>query len=986
MRWFFLISFILCKTIDVKNKVKITCTLFLLFSCSLFAQKNYTQYVDPLIGTGGHGHTYPGAVLPHGMVQLSPDTRLEGWDGCSGYHYSDSYIYGFTHTHLSGTGCSDYGDILLMPMNGNPSPDNRIYGSKFSHSNEKAAAGFYSVKLDDDNILAELTSTTRVGFHKYSFSSARDATVILDLKHRDEVLESSIRIVSDRSISGLRRSKAWADNQYVYFIIEFSVPFTKYGIWENDVLSKETKDASGKNLKAFFQFASGSVMVKAAISGVSTDGAQKNLAAELPGWDFAKVKADAAKQWNRELSKIDVASSDKKQLRTFYTALYHTMVVPNVNMDVDGRYRGRDNKIHTAQGFTNYSVFSLWDTYRGAHPLYTIIDQKRTIDYIRSFLAQYKEGGRLPVWELSGCETDCMIGYHSVPVIVDAYMKGLNQFDAKLALEAMKKSATWNHLGLPALMERGVLEMDDEHESVSKTLEYAYDDWCIAQFAKRLGSQQDYINYIRRAQAYKNLFNLQTGFMRPRKNGNWLSPFDPREVNNNFTEANSWQYSFYMPQDVNGYLELIGGRKRMEEKLDGLFSENSQTTGREQSDITGLIGQYAHGNEPSHHIAYLYNFTGAAYKTQAMVHRIMNEMYHDAPDGLAGNEDCGQMSAWYVLSALGFYPVTPGTTDFIIGTPLFPAATVQLENGRSFAVSATGISAANFYVQSVSLNNAAHNRSYLSYFDIVKGGRMNFRMGSKPSSFGKTGMPVTAIDENLIVLNPVIDGGPISFTGIKKVHIYTNQADAAYYYTTDGSLPNTSSKKYSSELVFDTSVTIKAVAVHKNGEASYISTARFMKRPNNWTIKLNTQFEQQYDGGGAPGLIDGITGSANWRKGNWQGYQKTPMDAEIDMQEAGTISKLTVGFLQDVGAWIVAPKQLVVEISTDGKKFIQVYSGENFLAIEDKKVQVKHVEASFTPVQARYIRVKAIQYGKLPAWHEGAGGDTHIFVDEISIK
>lgn len=973
----------------VKKRSLIIIPVFLFFCFDLWAQKNYTQYVDPMIGTGGHGHTYPGAVVPHGMVQLSPDTRLEGWDGCSGYHYSDNYIYGFTHTHLSGTGCSDYGDILLMPVNGTPSPDNKVYGSKFSHGNEKATAGYYSVKLEDDNILAELTATTRVGFHKYTFSSPANAHIILDLKHRDEVIESSIKIINDHTVAGLRRSKAWATDQYIYFVIEFSVPFNASDIWVDDRLLVDGKDEHGKNLKAFFSFNKlnkGVVMAKVALSGVSTEGAMKNLKAELAGWDFAKVKADAEKQWNKELGKIEVNSNDKKQLRTFYTALYHTAIVPNINQDVDGQYRGRDSQVHTAKGFTNYSVFSLWDTYRAAHPLYTVIDQKRTLDYIRSFLAQYKEGGRLPVWELSGCETDCMIGYHSVPVIVDAYMKGLDQFDTKLALEAMKKSATWDHLGLPALMDHGFLEMDDEHESVSKTLEYAYDDWCIAQFAKKLGYELDYINYIKRAQSYKNLFNLQTGFMRPRKNGNWLSPFDPREVNNNFTEANSWQYSFYMPHDVMGYLDLVGGRKYLEEKLDELFNENSQTTGRQQSDITGLIGQYAHGNEPSHHIAYLYNFTGAAYKTQAMVHRIMNEMYHDAPDGLAGNEDCGQMSAWYIMSALGFYPVTPGTTDFIIGTPLFPSAVIHLENGKAFTIAAKNISADNFYIQSASLNNKDHNRSYLSYFDIVKGGRMDFMMGARPSVFGKTGMPVTAITEHLIVHNPVIDGGPMSFTGTKKVFIYTNQAGVSYYYTTDGSLPNASSKKYSGDLFFDSSVTIKAIAISKNGESSFVTTAVFMKRPNNWTIKLNSPYEQQYDGGGAAGLIDGISGSTNWRKGNWQGYQKTDMNAEIDMQEVKTFSKVTAGFLQDVGAWIVAPRQLIVEVSTDGKQFTQVFSGENFLPVEDKKVQVRKVVASFNPVSARYVRVRALQYGQLPSWHEGAGGDTHIFVDEIQLQ
>ncbi|NOT94585.1 GH92 family glycosyl hydrolase [Ferruginibacter sp.] len=961
--------------------------IFILNYALLFSQKNFVQYVNPFIGTGGHGHTYPGAVLPHGMVQLSPDTRLEGWDGCSGYHYSDNYIYGFTHTHLSGTGCSDYGDILLMPMAGEPSGDNKIYGSKFSHANEKATAGFYSVQLDDDNILAELTTTTRVGFHKYTFPSSAKNNVIIDLKHRDEVLESSLMILNNHTIAGLRRSKAWADNQYVYFVIEFSVPFTKNGIWADDSLQAERTLGveNCKNLKGFFEFNSKMVMAKVAISGVSIEGAQKNLRTELPGWNFEKVKADAVKIWDKELNKIEVSSNDKNQLNIFYTALYHTMVVPNINMDVDRQYRGRDNKIHTATDFTNYSVFSLWDTHRGAHPLYTIIDQKRTIDYIRSFLAQYKEGGRLPVWELSGCETDCMIGYHSVPVIVDAYMKGLNKFNTKLALEAMKKSSTWNHLGLPALIDHGFLEQDDEHESVSKTLEYAYDDWCIAQFAKKLGDDAAYAMYIKRAQSYKNMLDLQTGFMRPRKNGNWVSPFDAREVNNSFTEANSWQYSFYMPQDVDGYMQMIGGKEKLEQKLDALFKEPQQTTGRDQADITGLIGQYAHGNEPSHHIAYLYNFAGKAHKTQEKIHQIVNEMYHNAPDGLEGNEDCGQMSAWYVLSVLGFYPVTPGTTNYIVGTPLFSNATFHLENGKTFTINANNISNKNFYIQSALLNNKNYKRSYLSYFDIVKGGNINFMMGTIPSSFGAVDYPSTAITDNKIVLNPVIDGGAVSFKKDKTVKIYSYQPGVNIYYSLDGTRPNALSKKYTKTFTIDSTVTVKAIAINEKGELSYITTAGYFKMDNNWSVKLNTLSEPQYDGGGAEGLIDGIYGSANWRKGNWMGFQKTNMEAVIDLNETKTITKLTAGFLQDTRAWIVVPKQLIISVSADGINYTQVYSGENFLAIDDLNVQVKNVTASFTPVTAKYLKVKAVQYGKLPAWHEGAGGDTHIFIDEIKV-
>jgi len=972
----------------MKNKILSLCSIFLLSSVILLAQKNLVQYVDPFIGTGGHGHTYPGATMPHGMVQLSPDTRLDGWDGCGGYHYSDNYIYGFTHTHLSGTGVSDYGDILLMPMTGEPSPDNKIYGSKFSHANEKASPGFYSVKLDDENIAAELTATTRVGFHRYKFNGSDDNSILVDLKHRDEVIESSLKIINLRTIVGLRRSKAWAENQYVYFVIEFSKPFVEAGFWKNDTLlsSGTSGIQNSKNIKAFFKFESSVVMAKVALSAVSIEGAQNNLAKELPGWDFDKTKKDAEKIWNDELSSIEVSSNDTKQLRNFYTALYHTAIVPNINQDVDGQYRGRDNQIHTASGFTNYSVFSLWDTYRGTHPLYTIIDQKRTLDYIKSFLVQYQQGGRLPVWELSSCETNCMIGYHSVPVIVDAYNKGINQFDTKLALEAMKKSATWNHLGLPALMDHGFLEMDDEHESVSKTLEYAYDDWCIAQFAKALGNMDDYNNYIKRAQSYKNIFDVQTGFMRPRKNGNWLSPFDPREVNNNFTEANSWQYSFYTPQDINGYIEMIGGRKKMEEKLDKLFTENSKTTGRDQSDITGLIGQYAHGNEPSHHIAYLYNFTGAAFKTQAMVHRILNEMYHDTPDGLEGNEDCGQMSAWYVLSALGFYPVTPGTTDYIIGSPLFSTATINLENGKSFTIKADAVNNKNFYIQTAKLNDSLQTKSYISHFDIEKGGNLQFTMGAAPSTFGSLNFPTTAITDNLIVLNPVIDGGAISFKDAKTVKIVSAQKGVSFYYTIDGSTPLKTSKKYIAPILVNNSVTIKAIAVNAKGESSFVTTANYKKTTHNWLINLNTAYESQYDGGGLNGLIDDIRGEADWRKGNWQGYQKTDMDVVIDLLKPTPVSIVTIGLLQDTRAWIVLPKQIIIETSVDGKQYNQVYSGENFLPIEDLNAQVKNVEAVFTAVPARYVRIKAFQFGKLPAWHEGAGGDTHIFADEIMIK
>ncbi len=964
--------------------------LLLLSVNQLAAQPDFTKYADPFIGTGGHGHTYPGAVLPHGMVQLSPDTRLSGWDGCGGYHYSDSFIYGFTHTHLSGTGCSDYGDVLLMPMSGKPSPDNKVYGSAFSHATEKASPGYYEVQLQDDNILVRLTATERVGFHQYTFSNDDPAAIILDLQHRDEVLASSLRVVNGNTVTGLRRSKAWATNQYVYFAIQFSVDFSQYGIWQNDTLlpHKLSKVDNSKNLKAFFQFDQLSkrlVMAKVAISGVSEAGALKNLKAELPGWDFEAVRQAAQKKWAAELGKIEVTGGSPQQLRNFYTALYHTAVVPCINMDVDGRYRGRDNAIHTAKGFTNYSVFSLWDTYRAAHPLYTIIDRKRTLDYIQSFLTQYKEGGRLPVWELSGCETDCMIGYHSVPVIVDAYVKGIKGFDAALALEAMQKSATWNHLGLPALMDHGYVEKDDEHESVSKTLEYAYDDWCIAQMARLQGKENVYQTFARRSQSWKNLLDTETGFMRPRKNGGWLTPFDPYEVNNNFTEGNSWQYAFYVPHDMYHYIEMLGGPAKLEQRLDSLFGTTSRMTGLELPDITGLIGQYAHGNEPSHHIAYLYNFAGNPGKAQKILRYIMDSLYSDTPDGLTGNEDCGQMSAWYVLSAMGFYPVTPGTTDYITGSPLFPAVRIHLENGKSFTIEAEGAGVGNCYVQSMQFNGKPYEQSWFSHTDLAKGGKLQFQMDNRPASFGTRNPPVTKLAAAPIVTSPVITADEPAFKKSTAVRINSAQKDAQYYFTTDGTAPGVFAQKYEGPFVIDKTVTIRAVAINR-ADRSGEARALLYKAPNDWSIQLQTPCERQYAGGGNEALIDGVRGSVNWRKGNWQGWQKADMAVVIDLQQVRAVKKVTIGFLQDVGAWIVLPGEVLVETSADGKNYIAYAAGKDFLPVEDKQPQVKNIAFVKSGVQTRYIRITARQYGKLPAWHEGAGGDTHIFCDEIMVE
>jgi len=972
--------------------------LFPIFGMNVFGQADYAAFVNPFIGTGGHGHTYPGATVPHGMVQLSPDTRLTGWDGCSGYHYSDHFIYGFSHTHLSGTGVSDYGDILLMPGCGDPSFDNKKYGSTFSHNNEQATAGYYSVHLDDDDIDVELTATERVGMHRYTFNRSNNY-VIIDLLHRDEVLASSLKVEDSITVSGMRRSRGWATNQYVYFVARFSKPIISYGLWKDDKLQPGISEFEGKNLKGYFRFnplAGTELMVKVALSPVSVEGARKNLNAELSGWDFNRVRESAKSKWNEELGKIDVKSTDTTKLRIFYTALYHTAIVPNINMDVDGSYRGRDNQIHKATGFTYYSVFSLWDTYRAAHPLYTIIDAPRTIDYIKTFLAQYRQGGRLPVWELASCETDCMIGYHSIPVIWDAYAKGINQFDTLLAFEAMKKSATWNHFGLPAYREKHLIEVSDETESVSKTLEYAYDDWCISMYAKKMGYRSDYLNYINRAQYYKNMLNLRTGFMQPRDNGGWLSGFDPREVNNNFTEANSWQYSFSFQQDIGGYMKMRGGPAGLEKMLDALFTAPEQTTGRDQSDITGLIGQYAHGNEPSHHIILMYDHAGKADKAQYYVHKVMSEFYKDAPDGLIGNEDCGQMSAWYVLNALGFYPVTPGDNRYFIGTPSFPLVEISLPEGRSFVINSPYVSDTNYYIQDAFISTTASlmpkklMRPYITHEEIAGGGLVTFMMGNKPSGFLNIPVdePAVLADRSApsLVLNPIIDGGARSFRDKKIVNIVSQQKGDRIFYTLDGSVPTKHANLFKTAFRINKSAIVNARAYNAKGDSGSVSVAKYVKVDNNWSVSYLSDYEPQYSAGGKNALIDGIEGDVDWRKGFWQGFQGSDAMFTLDLGKLQTVNEISIGFLQDTRAWIVLPASLNVEYSVDGKKFTSLYHGEKFVPIEDLQPQIMRFNLPFAPVKARYLRFNAAQFGKLPAWHEGAGGRSHIFIDEINVK
>jgi len=975
---------------------KIILLFFFLTSINIvvFTQnKDYTAYVNPFIGTGGHGHTYPGATAPFGMVQLSPDTRLTGWDGCSAYHYSDQIIYGFSHTHLSGTGCSDYGDILLMPVSGAVDLKNYAYTSSFSHKNEKARPGYYSVKLDKHKIQVELTATQRAGMHKYVFEEPGQNSVVLDLVHRDMVLDSYVEFVSNTKIRGMRTSRAWAKNQVVYFEIQFSQPFAKYGLCELDSLGNIVRitknNASGKRVKAYFTFeGQKEIYVKIGLSATSVDGASMNLNEEIPGWNFTAVYEKTKSDWNKELGKIEIKGGNKDQLSTFYTALYHCMITPNIYSDVDGKYRGRDMKVHEAKDFDYYTVFSLWDTYRAEHPLLTLIDRKRTNDFVNTFVQQYIQGGRLPVWELSSNETFCMIGYHAVPVIYDAFAKGIKSYNTAKAYEAMKTSAMSDDFGLKFLKQYGYIPGDKEHESVSKTLEYAYDDWCIAQMAKALGKTDDYKKFIKRAQFYKNIFDRQTGFMRPKMNGAWQTPFDPAEVTFQYTEANAWQYSFYVPQDISGLIHLYGGKDNMATKLDELFNTKQQLTGREQSDITGLIGQYAHGNEPSHHMAYLYNYLNQPWKTQQLCHKIMATLYHDKPDGLCGNEDCGQMSAWYVLSALGLYQVCPGNTQFAIGTPLFDEAVIHLENGNTFTIKAKKAYAKKYYIQSATLNEQPYNKSFLTYEDIIRGGTLDFVMGTKPNKLRGSAdgdISVTAINDHLLLPVPYVTHTSKTFTDSIVIELKNILSGTVIYYTTDGTQPDKTKTKYEGPFTIKETAKIKAVSYNPAYDASYVMVSDFIKINLNRKINLLSRYSSQYTGGGDNALIDGIRGGENFRLGEWQGYDSVDFEAVVDLGGKQIINKISTGFLQDIGSWIWMPVYVEYSVSDDGVDFVKVADIKNTVPINDYKCTIQDL-TSDVKTEGRYIKVKAYNIGTIPEWHLGAGYSGWIFVDEIMIE
>ena len=956
----------------------------LLYSC----ESGYSRYVNPLVGTDGHGHTYPGAIVPFGQIQPGPDTRLEGWDGCSCYHYSDDTLYGFSHTHLNGTGCEDYGDILLMPVVAegktfrfsSDMPQSE-FCSSFSHRGEKARPGYYRVVLDRSRVMVELTATDRVACHRYTFPGRGPKGFVVDLRHRDKVISAGFnrpKASADgthpfpvgTTLTGWRESNAWNPDQWCYFALQCSEPIVDIQYFDG-----------GKKALVILPDDSKEAEVYVSISGVDAEGAAKNLATRQDRV-FAAMRNDARQLWEQALGKIAVEGGSREERGNFYTALYHCYTSPYLWSDVDGRYRAMNDSIYTSNQPV-YTVFSLWDTYRTLHPLMAIIEPERTEEWINTMMLQYETGGELTMWELAAHETHCMIGYHACPVILTAQEAGLldkwTPARRMALLEAMVTTSNRTDAH-QSYAQQGYLDSKLDNETVSKTLEYAFDDWCIARYAfnemNRNGKpdtnaryryfNEVYDTYMRRAQSWQNVMDPD-GFMHARRNGGFVTPFNPTEVNNHFTEANSWQYSTYVPHDVPGWIAQMGGKAKAEAFLDSLFNTSSETTGREQSDITGMIGQYAHGNEPSHHAAYLYAWLGATDKLDHVVHEILDDLYSTKPDGLCGNEDCGQMSAWYVMSAMGFYPVIPGSGEYVTVTPLFDRITIH--TGK----------------EDIVINKSDWQPGM--FWD-----GKSFSPRSKtlfPEALRTPPAPVFSDwqqcfkDSLFVTLSArlIVKGAPENHESV--------DGKSVIYYTLDGRTPDTNSYRYTAPILVNRDITINAVAYNPaTGRYSPVVSQTLTRFIADKQLRYITKPAPQYSENGPDGLIDRLYGTPNFRIGGWQGWP-TDMEVVIDLLSSKTLTSVSVDCLDNMRAWIFFPKRIEVSISSDGKTFRPWAQLDNteFAAVRERQEEsVQHKFTCHGPyATARYVRVKAINYGKMPEWHISSGEQAWLFVDEIEV-
>lgn len=831
----------------MKQKFIFLCFLALIIGCQKNLQKKTIDYIDPFIGTGFHGHTYPGATTPNGAVQLSPDTRTGNWDACSGYHYSDSTIIGFSHTHLSGTGCADLGDILFHPTTKNIQLNSNKYiftPLSFSHSNEQASAGYYAVNFKEEDIKAELTATKYAGLHRYTFGKDKIAKIIIDHSHllENEVIDmASLNVNGKNEVSGMRRTQGWVTNQYVYFVAQFSKNFKTAQLVNNGKIRKLGSKTEGGNIQLILDFGKSDatpIVIKVGLSIVSEENARQNLLHDVKDFDFDAVHQSTRKTWENALSDIIIEGGTEAQRKNFYTAQYHTKIVPNTVNDANGAYRRHNMEIASVKNEARYSTFSLWDTFRAWHPLMTLTDTKYVNEMINSLLemAEFSENKELPVWPLSAGETRTMIGYHAASVIGDAYMKGIKNYDVEKAYQLMKHASNINKKGSDYYLKYGFIPSNIKRESVSCVLEYAYTDWVIAQMAKDLGKKNDYEEYSKRSFNYINVFDGHTKFFRGKQiDRNWETNFNEFAPGRSYTEATAWQYRFFVPHDVKGMIQLFGGVESFTKELDKLFTLKPEVHG-DMVDISGLLGQYAHGNEPSHHMAYLYNYVGQPWKTQEMTRLLLKKMYTPIPEGIIGNEDCGQMSAWYILSSLGIYAVAPGSNEFLLTTPLFDKATMRLANGKKLVISANN-PAENTYIDKVLLNGVEIKNNYITYAQIMQGGKLAFILNSKPNKQRGT-QEITfpySMTKKKVVSVPYTTRYLNLFENRIKVDLASATKGAEIYYTLNGGTPSKQSIKYLNPILLSKTTTIKAIAYKKGFNESRIfeikATKAVLKNP-----------------------------------------------------------------------------------------------------------------------------------------------------------
>lgn len=980
---------------SIRFRIYIPALIYLLFSCTA-KERQYTQYVDPFIGTGGsgwsEGRCIPGPMLPYGMVQLSPEVRDDTHTGF--YHYNRPTIKGFSHTHISGSGVADAADITFAPMTGKPEftpgdekmPENG-YRSRFSKETEKASPGYYTVMLDDYDIKAELTATMRTGMHRYTFPESSESHIIVDLKHGTKgnwVIDSWIKVIDTKTIGGFRRSNALTANKYVYFVAEFSKPFDAIGLVSDGEICREKKEVQGHDIQAVIRYETSGdeqIVAKVGISAVSMESAAENLKKENPGWSFDKVRENAVECWEKHLAKIKIEDSDEELRKTFYTALYHTMAGPMEYTDVAGNYRGPDRNIHHTNGeYVHHTLFSLWDTYRTLHPLMTILAPERVNDIVCTFINYYEQSGRLPFWECYSSETWYMIGYHAVSVIADAYRKGIRDYDAHKALEACCAMAERNDLGLEYYTKLGYIPHNRTRWAVSKNLEYAYDDYCIAMLAKELGDEKVYDTYIKRSQFYKNTFNPENKFfMGKGSDGKWKPDFNPGGWSSNYCEAGAYQYRYYVPHDLQTLIEMFGGKEEFVNSLDSLF----------------VLNRYEHDNEPSHHMPFLYNYAGYAWKTQEKVRDILLNSYNNTPEGLCGNDDVGQMSAWYVMSALGLYPVCPGVPEYVLTAPLFEHATIEVGNNKKFVISTVNHSKENKYIRGVTLNGKPYTKSYITHADTMSGGEICYELSAQPNkewASSPEDCPYSGIEEK-VVTTPYVVVEDDKAIGTKKVSLETATENAVICYTTDGSTPTERSAVFVGPVSLDSTTIVKALAVADGYMPSYISETTVKVRHSEYpkiidNIPVPTYFELTADGG-SENLIDGLYGTTELYGGYWVFfYGQNQLDVTIDLGEQRPVKSISTNFhLQANGNYnSFGPKHLEYLVSGNGTDFTSVYEDSyRHTPVTDTEATIKTFKKELTNIRGRYVRVKAESVGMPPPWSL-YWYPVNMCIDEITIE